>query len=552
MDDCRECRAPLAPDQKYCVACGARRGNLPSRIDRLIAAVDIPSPPLVAGVPPMLMAPPSAPVAAGVIASLDDFVDNFDYLSPRTAAVSVMALLAFGVLLGGVIGPNSGLSPVYVMPSAAQAAVQTPEEPAAAAAPGVVAAAEPLAEAPAEAETPVTGATGATAKINHVWLIVLSDQGYSKTFGDPASSSYLVSDLAGKGAVVQNYYSVAQGELANNVALVSGQGPTWQIAQNCPNYTDLTPGTVDATTNQAIGDGCVFPDTVRTIGDSIAATGKTWAAYVEDIDNGANGRASVCRQPAAGAADPDHQTDAGNAYASWSNPFMYFKSVAALSSCPFQLGGLKNLDSDLTAARSPAFSMVIPNRCHAGSDTPCSPGAPAGLATSDAFLQQVVPKIMASKDYLDGGVIAITFDQSPQGLPGSDTSSCCGQPLVYPNLATPPAATGSTGTTGGTGSTGDVGATGETGQTGQTGPTGQLKAASAADGTATAGGKVGLLLLSPYVKAGNMDVTEDYNHFSLLLTIENWFATEKLGYTSQIGIGALPDAVFNQTAPAAK
>ncbi|MBJ7354657.1 MAG: hypothetical protein JHC98_07510 [Thermoleophilaceae bacterium] len=543
----------MALDQKYCINCGVRNGKLPSRIGKLIAAVDMPAPPVVAGVPPMYFAPPSEAAGVGVVASLDDWVDNFDYLSPRTAAVSVMALLAFGVLMGGVIGPNSGLSPVYVMPSSSPAAAVTAEAPAPAEAAAEDAAlAEVPEELPATADAPVTGATGAPAKINHVWLIVLSGQGYSKTFGDPASTSYLVSDLAGKGAVVQNYYSVAQGELANNIALVSGQGPTWQIGQNCPNYTDLAPGTLDASTNQVIGDGCVFPDTVRTIGDAIAATGKTWAAYVEDIDNGANGRTNVCRQPAPGAADPDHRTDAGNAYASWSNPFMYFKSVAALSSCPFQIGGLKNLHADIAASRSPAFSMVIPNRCHDGSDTPCAPGAPAGLSTADSFLQEVVPKIMSSKDYLDGGVIAITFDQSPQGLPDSDTSSCCGQPLIYPNLANPPAVTEPTGDTGPTGESGPTGATGETGQTGATGPIGQLKAATAADGTATAGGKVGLLLLSPLVKAGNMDVTEDYNHFSLLLTIENWFGTEKLGYTSQIGIGALPDSVFSNTAAPAK
>jgi hypothetical protein len=142
-------------------------------------------------------------------------------------------------------------------------------------------------------------------------------------------------------------------------------------------------------------------------------------------------------------------------------------------------------------------------------------------------------------------VIAITFDQSQQGLPDSDTSSCCGQPLVYPNLANPPAAAAPSAPPAPTGVTGS---SGDTGATGQTGPTGQLNAASVADGTATAGGKVGLLLISPMVKPGNTDVTDDFNHFSLLLSIENWFGTEKLGYTSQIDISALPDSVFNQTA----
>jgi hypothetical protein len=64
-------------------------------------------------------------------------------------------------------------------------------------------------------------------------------------------------------------------------------------------------------------------------------------------------------------------------------------------------------------------------------------------------------------------------------------------------------------------------------------------------GEAAGGGKVGLLLLSPKIKAGNTDVVDSYNHFSLLLSIENWFGTEKLGYTSQLDVSALPDSVFS-------
>ncbi|MBJ7457984.1 MAG: hypothetical protein JHD02_02220 [Thermoleophilaceae bacterium] len=526
-------------------------------MQKLIAALDVPPPPPVAGIPPQLFAPPAAVAGAGVVASLDHWVETFDYLSPRTAAVSVMAVLAFGVLMGSVIGPSAGTSPVYVMPSAEQAAVQTPEEPAAVAAAAEELPAEVVAEEAVAETPPVTGVTGAAKPINHVWLIVLSNQGYAKTFGDPASQSYLVSDLAQQGAVVQNYYAVAQGELANRVALVAGQGPTHQMMQNCPSYTDLMPGTVDASTGQAQGDGCVFPDTVRTIGEAVAATGKSWAAYVEDIDNGANGRTNNCRQPAPGGPDPDHQTDATNAYASWTNPFMYFKGIAANQACQFQVGSMKTFDADVSSGRSPAFSMVIPNRCHDGSDKPCAPGAPAGLSGSDDFLRTVVPKITSSKEYLEGGVIAITFDQSPQGLPDSDTSSCCNQP-TYPNLALPSATgnavpsgpTGPTGPSGSDGPTGQTGETGATGATGSSGPVGKLVTAAADPGTPLGGGKVGLLLLSPYIKPGNMDVTEDYNHFSLLLSIENWFATEKLGYTSQIGMGALPDSVFSETAGA--
>lgn len=505
----------------------------------------------------MLLAPPTQPHYAGLAGVLDGIYGDGEFLSPRVAAVAVFALLGFGVLIGSLFGPLGGGAPVYVLANAVPTANAAPAAAAEefAASPDV--AAEQAQQSPTQQTSQVDSPTAEVA-IKHVWLIVLSNQGYGRSFGDTSSASYLVRTLAPQGAVIPNYYAVAQGELANNIALVSGQGPTWQSTRNCLNYTALSPGTIDAATQQALGDGCVFPDTVQTIGDAIGGTGKNWGAYVQGIDNGLNGRSSVCQVPAAGASDPDYQTDATNAYASWSNPFMYFKSVAASANCPYEVLGVSSLDSDLKGGKSPAFSMVIPDRCHAGSDTPCAPGAPAGLTTSDSFLSDVVPKIMSSQEYQDGGVIAITFDQSPQGAVDSDTSSCCGQP-AYPNLAGDPPSSDPTGSTG---ATGVKGGTGDTGATGSTGPTGAVGIASLArhsasatyvktsyvktngDGTNGGGGKVGLLLISPYVRPGVTEITDGYNHYSLLLSIENWFGTAKLGFTSQADTSALPGSIF--------
>jgi hypothetical protein len=329
---------------------------------------------------------------------------------------------------------------------------------------------------------------------------------------------------------VQNHYAVAQGQLANSIALISGQGPTWQISQNCPTYNDLTPGLVDVTSGQALGDGCVFPDTVKTISDAVTATGRSAFAYVEDIDNGANASTSTCRHPLVGADDPDHVTDAGNAYASWSNPFIYFKSVTASPNCEFQMGGLKTLEADLTASRSPAFSLVVPNRCHDGADD---------------FLRDTVGKITGSKDYLDGGLIAVTFDYAPQ-----DVSGCCGQ-QPFPNLNSPPAGV----TAGPTGLAGPTAASGATGETGATGvidapeaPVAPSYTLTMPSGDVAGGGKVGLLLLSPFITEASAYSGEDSNHFSLLLSIENWLGTEKLGYTNDPNIAPLADSVFNKPA----
>ena len=121
---------------------------------------------------------------------------------------------------------------------------------------------------------------------------------------------------------------------------------------------------------------------------------------------------------------------------------------------------------------------------------------------------------------------------------------------AFPNL--PAGATGTTGTTtGATGSTGATGTTapttptGATGTTAPTGPTGASGEAGASTATATGGGKVGLLLISQYVKPGSSDVTGEYNHFSLLASIENLFGVTHLGYAGAVGLLTFDQSVYN-------
>ena len=152
---------------------GTSRG-LPERMLKLIARSMFPRPRRSPGFLRRLFAPPVAVAAAGLVASLDHWVDTFDYLSPRTAAVSVMAVLAFGVLWARVIGPALGTSPIYVMPAAQQASVQGrrripppwPRRPRRCLE-------EVAEEAAAAEETPLTGPPARAKPINHVWLIVL-------------------------------------------------------------------------------------------------------------------------------------------------------------------------------------------------------------------------------------------------------------------------------------------------------------------------------------------------------------------------------------------
>ncbi len=366
------------------------------------------------------------------------------------------------------------------------------------------------------------GSATATPAVKHVFLIVLADQPYASVFGPASKAPYLAQSLEKRGELLVRYYAVAHDELANGVALVSGQGPTAQIAANCPTFADIAPATSGAE-EQVTGTGCVYPKSTETLASQLAAKQLAWRAYVEGM-NGA------CAHPALGAADPTvgaapaasttpgppgasipaNQALAGEEYTTFRNPFMYFHDVIdSPSVCAANDVGLGQLNTDLKSVKStPALSYIVPSLCDDGSPTPCAPGKPAGLAPADAFLRKVVPQILSSKAYKQGGLVAITVDQAPATGVEADSSSCCGQPR-FPGLPAPAPLPGG----------------------GQLPPSG--------------GGQVGALLLSPFVKAGSTN-QDPYNHFSLLRTIEDLFGFKHLGYAGASGVSSFNAAVFER------
>jgi phosphatidylinositol-3-phosphatase len=578
---CQACGAPLAADQRYCVECGARRGPLPPFVVQLIAAGGT------------LGEPGSGSEEAG---SEDADASALPMPTPRAAAVAVMALLAFGVLVGSAISPvaQSGASAptllALVRPAAAQPAAAAAAKPPPVSAAPTPPPAQATTPEPAQAQTTVTeteshsstksqppagsgagegsAAPGASQlpPVKHVFLVVLSDQGSTAAFGPSSPAPYLSKTLPHEGELLENYYAVAGGELANGVALVSGQGPTPQTAADCPLYTDLTPGTVGAE-GQVQGSGCVYPRPTLTLGNQLSDDGKTWRAYVEGIEAGGPGQPATCRHPTLGAADPFNVPTPGDAYVTWRNPWVYFHSIIDTSACAQDDVGLGQLAKDLRQARStPTLAYIVPDRCHDGSQAPCAPGAPAGLPAAETFLRTVVPEIEASAAYKEGGLIAITFDQAPQTGPGADSSGCCTS-TPYPNL--PGGATTSATTTGSTTTSGTVAAStttttsatsaapAATTSTLSTPTSGSTPSATAgtsttstpstttAAGSPPGGGKVGLLLLSKYVKPGTLNVSGEYNHYALLRSIENLFGLQPLGYAGATGLLAFDSSVYN-------
>ena len=64
-------------------------------------------------------------------------------------------------------------------------------------------------------------------------------------------------------------------------------------------------------------------------------------------------------------------------------------------------------------------------------------------------------------------------------------------------------------------------------------------------GTNAGGGKVGLLLISRYIKPNSLDDVDTFNHFSLLKSIEDLFGLKPLGYARDSALPVFDAAIFN-------
>jgi hypothetical protein len=324
-----------------------------------------------------------------------------------------------------------------------------------------------------EAEKAAPGTPIKLPGIKHVWLITLSGESFANAIAQSQTDPYLAKRLVPKGTLLSDYTLTASSELANGIALLSGQGVNLNTEQSCPSYAEVQPPTINATNGLAEGVGCVYPHEVQTLADELTAGGLTWKAYVQDMEEdppapassadgsqadatGTNSAASTsptadpdstvstdpsadtsltvspstpaststvtCRHPELGASDPNQAPSPGDPYITARNPFVYFHSLLDGGACASDDVELSELQQDLaTPASTPNLSWIVPSACNDGSSTPCAPGAPAGLAAADAFLEEVVPQILATSAYRKQGLIVIVPDSAPSSPAGAAT-----------------------------------------------------------------------------------------------------------------------------------
>lgn len=270
--------------------------------------------------------------------------------------------------------------------------------------------------------------------VKHVFVVALAGHGLDATFGPGSAAPYLAGELRPKGALLTNHRSLGRSALADRIALIGGQPPNADTRAGCPVYREIAPSTKPSKAGEIATGGCVYPNTVATVADQLTAAGKTWRAYIEDLDRGPV-PAKSCRRPASNAADDTTTARPGDGYATRHNPFVYFHSLIDLGGCDASDLPLTGLEADLaTAATTPNYVFVAPNLCNDGTESPCVDGTPGGLAAADAFLAAWVPKILAAPAYRDDGVLLVTFTGS--AVPGAADAPARNGTLLLSRFAT--------------------------------------------------------------------------------------------------------------------
>jgi phosphatidylinositol-3-phosphatase len=194
-------------------------------------------------------------------------------------------------------------------------------------------------------------------------VIVEENHSYEEVIGN-AAMPYLNS-LAATYGLATNHVDVSHPSEPNYLAMISGS-----IWNNPP---DLTP-------QQGTYPG-------PTLVDQLAAAGVGWKAYMEDM-------ATACDLTdtfGPGGYDVNH------------NPFMYFSEIRNTPAQCNRDVPFTQLAADLNGGTAPPFIFVSPNIVNDMHDGTFQQG--------DAWLQQQIPRILASTWYRQGGIVIVTFDE---------------------------------------------------------------------------------------------------------------------------------------------
>ena len=324
---------------------------------------------------------------------------------------------------------------------------------------------------------PLTGAGAATTDrdravphYDHVIVIVEENKGYSTIIDRGLAPN--IAKLAHDYGTATQMYAEAHPSEPNYVALVGGD--TFGIQDDDAWY--CVPGSTRPFCKGATKSGYVAHlIDGPSLGTQLLAKGLEWRGYMEDIPE----PGSLAIMSSATATKPPAL------YAAKHTAFTNFKSTIDDANRVKRLVGFDQWNADIKAGTIPAFSLVVPNQCNEmhGMDAKDGANVPdycadqqAAIRRGDQIVGDLVAQIQASPVWTAPNVntaIVITFDEDGhEDRVAGTKQSCC-----------------------------------------------------VADANNPGGGHIATVVATNHGPRGVTDTTE-YNHYSLLRTIEDAFGLD--------------------------
>jgi len=324
--------------------------------------------------------------------------------------------------------------------------------------------------------------------LNHVFIIMEENHAADGTIGDRASMPFLNS-LADTYNTATNYYGVTHTSEPNYIAATSGSN--WGVNNDNGWNAGSTENGVTLSANQYNHTNIV---------DQLEANQIPWAAYMDSM-------------PSAGYL-PDKSPD--GLYVSKHNPFILYQDVRLDPSRTANIKPYTDMAADLNGKNVPQYVWISPNLCndmHGGiygavagqPETPCPYSNTIGDANdqalklkADTFLKTAVQTIMSSKAWTGNSVIFVTADENDYDAANPSIGSyasaagCCDSPFL---------------------------------------PAGDPEISPNWPGGIYGGGLVPMIVINRNGPTHVTDATA-YNHYSMLLTIEQGLGLGMLGFTS--------------------
>jgi phosphatidylinositol-3-phosphatase len=233
------------------------------------------------------------------------------------------------------------------------------------------------------------GNPGIPGPVQHVIWIWMENESYSNVIGN--SNAPYQNALAKQCGLPTNFHNESHGSLNNYIAATSGQNVLGTSFIN-----DCTP---NPAANYCVSSG-------PSIFSQVAAAGKTWRSYAEDMP-------SNC-----------YRGTSGN-YIAQHNPAVYFTSLTTCGQYDIPMGAeatqTGQFYSDVASGNLPSFSFITPNLiddAHSSS-----------TATADTWLSKIVPLITSGPNYQSGNTVLFITNDEGIGPDYTLNENCASQTL---------------------------------------------------------------------------------------------------------------------------